>query len=170
MSPGDEAPSADRSPDVDTDSDGVGASSTADTDEALDGGEPERPREPDAVGPTTKAGGRREVEVPQSLYKVVTVFSTLLAVLFVVIGFSVLDMATTVLSNPPASLFVRLLTLTGLSMETLVAYNSVVALVVALFGLALIAGGAGVYVYGSRFRPPGMGKPKDEGDEGTGDG
>ena len=63
-----------------------------------------------------------------------------------------------------------MLALLGLSMGTLTAYSSAIALVVGLLGLALIASGAGIYVYGSRFRAPGMGKPKDEADERTGDG
>jgi len=123
----------------------------------------------EAAGPTRASGGGREVEVPDSLYRIVTVFSTLLAVVLVVLGFSVLDMATTVVSNPPASLVVGVLSLV-VPMETLVAARSAVALGVGLVGLALVAGGAGVYVYGSRFRAPGMGKPKDEDDEASGDG
>ena len=39
-------------------------------------------------------GGGRDVEVPMDVYKAVTVFSTLIAVLFVVVGFVVLDEAT----------------------------------------------------------------------------
>lgn len=125
---------------------------------------------PEAAGPTEEPGGRRAVEVPPSLYKVVTVFSTLLAVLFVVAGFGVLDMATTVVANPPASLILQLLALVGLPMQTLTAHRSTLALAVGLLGLALVVAGAGVYVYGSRFRAPGMGKPKDEADEGSGNG
>jgi hypothetical protein len=121
------------------------------------------------AGATSDGRGRREVEVPQSLYKVVTVFSTLLAVVLVVVGFSVMDMATTVLSNPPGSLVVQLLAVV-VPMETLAANRSVLALSVGLAGLALVAAGAGTYVYGSRFRAPGMGKPKDEADEASGDG
>jgi hypothetical protein len=55
-------------------------------------------------------------------------------------------------------------------METLVASRSAIALVVGLAGLSLVVGGAAVYVYGSRFRAPGMGKPKDDRDEPSGDG
>jgi hypothetical protein len=109
------------------------------------------------------------VEVPKSLYKVVTVFSTLSSVLFVVVGFSVLDMARTVVSNPTGSAVVTLLSV-AVPLETLVASREVVALGIGLVGLALVAGGAGVYVYGSRFRAPGMGKPKDEADEDPGNG
>jgi hypothetical protein len=123
----------------------------------------------EAAGPKQVEGGRREVEVPQSLYKVVTVFSTLLSVLFVVVGFGVMDSATTVVSNPPAALVVQVLSVV-VPMDVLVANRSALALVVGLAGLGLVAGGAGVYVYGSRFRAPGMGKPKDEADEGSGDG
>ena len=162
MPPADEEQSAGRSPDADEEQ---SAGRSPDADE----GTPTPPDE-EAAGPTVDAGGRREVEVPQSLYKIVTVFSTLLAVLFVVLGFSVLDRATTVLSNPPASIFVQLLALLGIPMGTLTAYRSGIALVVALVGLALVAAGAAVYVYGSRFRAPGMGKPKDEADEPSGDG
>lgn len=123
-----------------------------------------------AVGPTVGSSGRREVEVPRSLYKVVTVFSTLIAVLCVVFGFVALDAATTVLSNPPGSIVIRLLALAGPSVETLSAHSSTIAVLVGLLGLALVVVGAGVYVYGSRFRAPGMGKPKDEAEEETDDG
>lgn len=191
MPAGDEGTSADRPPAVDAEpsadrprpveeeqtaerppnDDATGRSDREESDAAT-GGPPPAGEQSDeeAVGPTEGAGGRREVEVPQSLYRVVTVFSTLLSVLFVVLGFVVLDAATTVSSNPPGSVVVRLLSILGPSVETLSTYSSTIAVVVGLLGLALVVAGAGVYVYGSRFRAPGMGKPKDEADEGTGDG
>lgn len=168
MPASDEAPSADPPPAVDSEErsdrgdDPVGTTDGAPPDDEQSGDS--------AVGPTEGPGGRREVELPRSLYKIVTVFSTLLSVLFVVLGFVVLDAATTVLSNPPASVVVELLALAGPSVETLSTYSSTIAIVVGLLGLALVVAGAGVYVYGSRFRAPGMGKPKDEADEGSGDG
>lgn len=141
-------------------------------DSAVEGEQPADAPAPDeaAAGPTEASGGKREVELPPSLYKVVTVFSTLLSVLFVVLGFAVLDRATGVVSNPTGSLVVQAVALVGVPMETLVGSRSAIALVVGLAGLALVGGGAAVYVYGSRFRAPGMGKPKDEADEPSGDG
>ncbi|MFB6173824.1 MAG: hypothetical protein ABEI39_04200 [Halobacteriales archaeon] len=92
--------------------------------------------------------GRREVVVPLRLYKTVTVFSTLLAVLGVVGGFVLLDRATARASLPAGGIDPWL----------------------AAAGLALIAGGGVVYVYGARFQAPGMGTPKDDADESEGDG
>lgn len=150
------------------------AAPSTDHSSASDDAEPSAQDDPEsssreAAGATVGAGGRREVEVPDSLYKIVTVFSTLLAVLFVVVGLSVLSSATVVLSNPPGSLVVQLLSVL-VPMGLLVEFSGVIALVVALMGVALVAGGAAIYVFGSRFRAPGMGKPKDEADEGSGDG
>ena len=85
----------------------------------------------------------REVEVPLRLYKVVTVFSTLFAVTFVVGGFVVLDTAT-----QRASLSL-----------------SEADLPLAVLGVGMIAAGALVYAFSTRFRAEGMGKPKDGSDE-----
>ena len=94
-------------------------------------------------------GGRgRDVEVPLSVYKVVTVFSTLIAVVLVVGGFLALDAATRRATLPPAEIDPVLTTV----------------------GLLAIAGGGVVYAFASRFRAPGMGTPKPDGAEGDGDG
>ncbi|UPV99502.1 hypothetical protein M0R88_13360 [Halorussus gelatinilyticus] len=85
----------------------------------------------------------REVEVPLRLYKVVTVFSTMFAVAFVVGGFIVLDTAT-----QRASLAL-----------------SEMNLPLAILGVAMIAAGALVYAFATRFRAEGMGKPKEQSDE-----
>ena len=85
----------------------------------------------------------REVEVPLRLYKAVTVFSTMFAVAFVVGGFIVLDTATQ---------------RARLSLEEM-------NLPLALLGVAMIAAGAVVYAFATRFRAEGMGKPKDQPDE-----
>jgi predicted membrane channel-forming protein YqfA (hemolysin III family) len=85
----------------------------------------------------------REVEVPLHLYKVVTVFSTMFAVAFVVGGFIVLDTATRRAS---------------LSLDEM-------NLPLAILGVAMIAAGAVVYAFATRFRAEGMGKPKDDSDE-----
>jgi hypothetical protein len=109
---------------------------------------------------------RREVVVPDRLYKTVTVFSTLVAVASVVLGFSFLGAAGTVLENPPGSLFVGLIrSVTGLGLARLDPYLSALALVLGLIGLGLIAGGGWVYAMGSRFRTEGMRKAKNEADE-----
>jgi uncharacterized integral membrane protein len=85
----------------------------------------------------------REVEVPLHLYKVVTVFSTMFAVAFVVGGFIVLDTATQRAQLSFAEMNLPL----------------------ALLGVAMIAAGAMVYAFATRFRAEGMGKPKDDSDE-----
>jgi len=109
---------------------------------------------------------RREVVVPDRLYKTVTVFSTLVAVASVVLGFSFLGAAGTVLENPPGSLFVGLIrSVTGLGLARLDPYLPALALVLGLIGLGLIAGGGWVYAMGSRFRTEGMRKAKNEADE-----
>ena len=101
--------------------------------------------EEDAAGPS---GGGRDVVVPLRVYKVVTVFSTLLAVVLVVSGFMALDAATRRATAPPSEIDPAL----------------------AVLGLAAIAAGGGVYAFASRFRAPGMGTPKPDDDEGAGDG
>ncbi len=93
-------------------------------------------------------GPGRDVVVPLRLYKTVTVFTTLIAVVGVVAGFMVLDAATRAGRAAPSEVDAAL----------------------ALLGLALIAGGGAVYVFGSRFRAPGMGKAKDRSDEPSSDG
>ncbi|MFB6210210.1 MAG: hypothetical protein ABEI76_01595 [Halobacteriales archaeon] len=97
--------------------------------------------EPDSVS-------RREVVVPLPMYKVVIVFSTLLAIFGVVAGFIVLDAATD-RANAPASEIDP-----GL----------------AVLGLVLIAGGGGIYAFASRFRAEGMGKSKTNDGEGEDNG
>lgn len=95
---------------------------------------------------TTETNGRaresergRDVVLPVRLYKTVTVFSTLLAMVGVVGGFALLDVATNRAQAPLAD----------------------VNLLLALLGLGVMGAGAGVYAYASRFRTPGMGKDKD---------
>ncbi len=115
-------------------------------------------------------GSGREVVVPDRLYKTVAVFSTLVAIVSVVLGFWFLSAAGTVVRNPTGSLFVGLLRAVGVPFSAMEPYLSVLALVLGLVGLVLVAGGGWVFAMGSRFRTEGMAKPKDEADEGSGDG
>ena len=98
----------------------------------------------------TRSGrfGAREVVVPLRVYKVVTVFSTLIAVVAVVGGFLALDAATRRASLPASE----------------------VDPVLAIVGLLAIAGGGLVYAYASRFRAPGMGTSKNADDQGPDNG
>jgi hypothetical protein len=110
--------------------------------------DPDRANTDDATeahtdSPDSKETRGREVEVPLRLYKAVTVFSTLFAVAFVVGGFVVLDAAT---QQARLSL-------------------SEANLPLAVLGVAMIAAGAVVYAFATRFRAEGMGKPKDDSDE-----
>ena len=90
----------------------------------------------------------RDVVVPLRLYKTVVVVSTLLAAATVVAGFLVLDAATRAGRAAPDEVNGPL----------------------AVLGLALVAAGAAVFAFGSRFRAPGMGKAKDATDEPPDDG
>ncbi|WP_255196776.1 DUF7315 family membrane protein [Halorarius litoreus] len=84
----------------------------------------------------------RDVEIPLEAYKAVTVFSTLFAVVAVVAGFILLDVATQRATASPDDVNVLL----------------------ALLGLGSIALGAATYAFSTRFRAQGMGKPKDGAD------
>jgi FtsH-binding integral membrane protein len=82
------------------------------------------------------------------VYKAVTVFTTLFAVVTVVAGFIVLDSAT---NRAQASL-------------------AEVDPLLALLGIGLIVAGAAAYAFSTRFRAEGMGKSKDDTDEGSDNG
>jgi hypothetical protein len=84
----------------------------------------------------------RSVVVPNRVYKAVTVFSTLFAVVAVVGGFIVLDAATKRAS---------------------VALSEADP-ILALAGIGLIVAGAATYAFSTRFRAAGMGNAKDDTD------
>ena len=81
----------------------------------------------------------REVTVPLRVYKAVTVFTTLFAVVSVVGGFVALDTATNRARAPLSEVDTAL----------------------ALGGLAMILLGSLAYAFSTRFRAEGMGKSKD---------
>lgn len=85
-----------------------------------------------------------DVIVPLSVYKIVTVFSTLIAGAAVVAGFALLDTATQQAQAPVEEIDVPL----------------------ALLGIGVIVAGSAVYVFSTRFRTAGMGmaNAKDDGD------
>jgi hypothetical protein len=82
------------------------------------------------------------------VYKTVTVFATLIAVIAVLAGFILLDEATN---------------------RAQLALSEVDA-VVALLGLGSSVFGAAVYAYSTRFRAAGMGKANSDDGEGDADG
>lgn len=93
-------------------------------------------------------GKQREVVVPLRVYKTVTVFSTLFAILSVVGGFILVDVATDRASAPASEIDIP----------------------IAIFGIGLILAGTVVYAFSTRFRTEEMGKSKDDGDEPSGNG
>jgi hypothetical protein len=107
------------------------------------------------TGPT----GGRDIVVPLRLYKTVVVFSTLIAVISVVLGFTLLDAATLRVS------FVRALVVGVLSTVGLVPSEGALSAVLAVLGLSIIAFGAGVYTVGTRFRTAGMGNAEADADD-----
>jgi hypothetical protein len=114
---------------------------------------------PSGVGDGGSSDRGRDVVVPMPLYKVVTVFSTLIAVVCVVFGFMLLDAATlnvSVLGNAIRGV----LAFVGLAVD-----DGILRPFLATVGLAIIAFGAGVYVIGTRFRAPGMGNSQEDSDE-----
>jgi uncharacterized membrane protein len=121
-----------------------GGASGESTDEAVTGSE----REATARDEPSSADGAREVTVPLRLYKTVTVFATLIAMVAVILGFLALDAAT----------------------NRAQAAASEVDVWLALLGLASILLGAFVYAFSTRFRTPEMGKSKDESAEDSNNG
>jgi hypothetical protein len=109
-------------------------------------------------------GRGRDVVVPMRVYKTVTVFSTLIAILSVVVGFVLLDAATIRLSLLRRAVFGSLRTLGITPPET------VLSAALAVAGLAAITLGGGVYVLGTRFRARGMGNPQEDADESSDNG
>jgi uncharacterized membrane protein len=105
------------------------------------------------------ADGRRDVVVPMRLYKTITVFSTLIAIVSVVLGFVLLDAATIRLS------LLRRAVVGILRAVGVVPPETVLSAVLAVLGLGVIGFGAGVYVLGTRFRARGMGNPQEDADE-----
>ncbi|WP_225917791.1 DUF7315 family membrane protein [Halobaculum rubrum] len=106
--------------------------------------------EPDA--PVASGEGRaRDVVVPIALYKRVTAYSTLAAVVAVVLGFVMLDAATLQVS------LTRRFVVAAAGVVGIVPPETVLTALFSLVGLGSIAFGAGVYVLGSRFRAAGMG-------------
>jgi hypothetical protein len=108
--------------------------------------------------------GGRDVVVPMRLYKTVIVFSTLIAVVAVVVGFMFLDAATlqvSILRAVVAGLFDAV----GIGVP-----SQVLSAGLAVTGLLVIGFGAVVYTLGTRFRARGMGKSQEDTDEGSNNG
>jgi hypothetical protein len=117
----------------------------------------------DADGDTVTDGDaadfRSDVIVPLAIYKRVTVVSTVLASVLVVAGFLLLDAATKqtrLLRSPIESLFEWV----GVGISS----NSL-SVLLGVAGLAVIALGAAIYVFGARFRTAGMGSDKTDATE-----
>jgi len=135
------------------DGDGPDAADTADTDGATDADavNPHASEFDSAAEAMDEEGAQaepaveddsktRDVVVPMRVYKAVTVFTTLFAVVTVVAGFIVLDTAT------------------NRAQATLAEVDPLLA----LLGLGLIVAGAAAYAFSTRFRAEGMGKSKDD--------
>ena len=108
--------------------------------------------------------GRRDIVVPMRLYKTITVFSTLIAVVSVVLGFVFLDAATLQVSALRA-LIAGALAFVGVGVG-----DGLLSTVLAIVGLSVIAFGAVVYTLGTRFRAQGMGKSQEDSGEGSNNG
>ncbi|MFW6318092.1 MAG: DUF7315 family membrane protein [Halorubrum sp.] len=110
------------------------------------------------TGPRIGPDGR-EVVVPFRLYKAVTVFSTLAAVVAYLIGFTLVDAATLQIS------FVRTTIVYILNSAGLYPSQDVLVAALAITGISFIVAGTAVYVLGTRFRGQGMGKSQDDSGE-----
>jgi hypothetical protein len=100
---------------------------------------------------TSPRGRGREVVVPMALYKRVTVFGTLVAILTVLFGFVALDAALYSRS------IVRVNVLWALEQAGLSVSPEVLSGGFAVLGLSLVVLGAWSYVLSTRFRTDGMG-------------
>ncbi|QWC19748.1 hypothetical protein [Halorubrum sp. 2020YC2] len=110
------------------------------------------------TGPRDGPSGR-EVVVPFRLYKAVTVFSTLAAVVTYFVGFTLIDAATLQIS------FVRTTIVYLLDNAGILPPEDVLVAVMAITGVGFIVLGTAVYVLGTRFRGQGMGKSQDDSSE-----
>ena len=117
--------------------------------------------EGDLESRTDTGRGGRDIVVPMRLYKTVTVFSTLIAVVSVVFGFMLLDAATLNVSFL-GGIVRALLSAAGIGVA-----DGILSTLFAATGLGIIGLGAGVYVIGTRFRAAGMGKSQEDSDEGS---
>lgn len=126
-------------PATDTDANGDEVAAKANVDDDTDA---------DSVAEATAGSSGREVVVPLRLYKTITVFSTLIAVVSILAGFVILDRATQRATVSPED----------------------INLVLALLAVGLIVGGSAVYAFSTRFRTAEMGKSKDATDEGSDNG
>ncbi len=120
--------------------------------------DPDDPRN-EPVGPRVGPDGR-EIVVPLRLYKTVTTFSTLAAVVAYFIGFTLIDAATLQVS------FVRTTIIYVLETIGLGVTEGVLTALLAIVGISLILLGTAVYVLGTRFRAQGMGKAQEDTSEG----
>ena len=121
--------------------DATADSATAEPDE--ESGEQWEPDRPTRVDENT-------VVVPMRMYKGITVFSTLTAVVLVVLGFFLFDAATQA-GNPIRQFVVWLAGLIGLGPA-----SGVLNVGFGLAGIASILLGAGAYVLGTRFKTSDM--------------
>jgi len=119
--------------------------------------EKEDPRS-EPTGPRIGPDGR-EVVVPFRIYKAVTVFSTLAAVVAYLIGFTLVDAATRQIS------FVRTTIVYLLNNAGLYPSDDLLVAVLAITGIGFLVAGTAVYVLGTRFRGQGMGKPQGDSSE-----
>ncbi len=119
--------------------------------------DPDDPRN-EPIGPRVGPDGR-EIVVPLRLYKTVTVFSTLAAIVTFFIGFTLVDAATLQISFVRTTiLFVFEAAGIGLSEDVLTA-------LLAIGGITSILLGTAIYVLGTRFRAQGMGKAQEDSSE-----
>lgn len=122
---------------------------------AKDGGEAP---EPEPVGPQVGPDGR-VIVVPKRLFKVVTVFSTLLAVVTYLIGFVLIDAATLQVSIV-RRLIGFLLGSVGIGVP-----EDVLTAALAILGVSFILAGTAAYVLGTRFQAQGMRKSQEDSSE-----
>ncbi|ELZ92728.1 DUF7315 family membrane protein [Haloferax sulfurifontis] len=108
--------------------------------------------------------GRRDIVVPMRLYKTITVFSTLIAVVSVVLGFVFLDAATLQVSA------LRAVVAGALGALGVGVADGLLSTALAVVGLSIIAFGAVVYTLGTRFRAQGMGKSQEDSGEDSNNG
>ncbi|UIP00854.1 hypothetical protein Hbl1158_05720 [Halobaculum sp. CBA1158] len=133
------------------DDDSAREASTAVSSRTNDGDAPTGDASAESVDARASGSGRaRDVVVPIAVYKRVTAYSTLFAVLTVVLGFVLLDAATLQVS------LTRRFVVGAFGLVGIVPAETLLTALFSVLGIASIVLGAGVYVLGSRFRAAGM--------------